>query len=439
MGIIPRINIMKKTLLLFCIFTLLLLLPARQAEAQFWKKLFKKEQPKHKPPVKKPPVKEKPTVVKPVKKKEVSLAKSEMKTRYRVDILVPLYLDELVQNGKPTYKGKIPDKATSGLDFYDGVKLAADSLNMLGYSIDVHVHDIMDPENTVEKLAKKKALDSSDLIIGAVQSQQIPIIAEIAKKNKINFISTISPSDGGVNNNPYFTLLQPSLQSHCEWIMDQVKNKAHKNEPIIFYRTGNATDENAFKYLTESKNDKWNKLSCNTIPTEKQLSSFFDSTKTNVIIVAIIDYSYGEKILQELYTYFPGYRFEVYGMPSWRSMPSLRKPEAYPNVAVYVTVPFYYDATTPNGQKLTNKYKTLTGGNRPGEFVYRGYETMFWYSYLLKKYGTVFNEKFNDNAVAPFTKFEIKAQWDNNDDLLYNENKHIYLYRYQSSSFTIVQ
>ncbi len=430
---------MKKTLILFCIFTLLLLLPATHAEAQFWKKIFKKEQPKRKPPVKKPPVKEKPTAVKPGKKREIDYPASELKIRYRVDVLIPLFLGELVKDGKPTYKGKIPEKATSGLDFYDGIKLAADSLNTMGYSIDLYVHDIMDPANTIEQLAKRKTLDSSDLIIGAVQSQQIPIVAEIAKKNKVNFISAISPSDGNVTNNPYFTLLQPSLQSHCEWIMDQLKNKFHKNDPIIFYRTGNTNDESAFKYLTEGRKENWNKLSCNSIPTQKQLSSFFDSTKTNVIVITIIDYNYSEKLLQQLYAYFPNYRFEVYGMPSWRSMPSLRKPDAYPNVAVYITAPFYYDPSTPNGQKLANKYKSVTGGTRPGEFVYRGYETMFWYSYLLKKYGTVFNEKLNDNAISPFTRFEIKPQWDSNDNLLYNENKHIYLYRYQSSSFTVVQ
>lgn len=430
---------MKNSLLVFCTFTVLLLLPAKQAEAQFWKKLFKKEEPKHKTPVRKPPVKEKPVVVKPPKKKNIELAESEKKSRYRVDILVPLYLSELVKDGKPVYKGKIPEKASAGLDFYDGIKLAADSLNTLGYSIDVYVHDIMDPEHTVEKLAKNKVLDSSDLIIGAVQSQQIPVVADIARRKKINFISTISPSDGGVSNNPYFTLLQPSLQSHCEWIMNEVKRKYHKTEPIMFYRTGNTNDENAYKYLTNNKDKKWNKLSCNTIPTQQQLASFFDSTKTNVIVMSIIDYSYSEKILQDLYTYFPTYNFEVYGMPSWRSMPSLRKPDAYPNVAVYITVPFYYDPSTPNGQKLANKYKALAGSSRPGEFVYRGYETMFWYAYLLKKYGTIFNEQISDNSFSPFTKFEVKPQWDDNEELLYNENKHIYLYRYQSSSYSVVQ
>ncbi|RYE19864.1 MAG: hypothetical protein EOP51_19020, partial [Sphingobacteriales bacterium] len=78
---------MKKPLLLFCIFTLLLLLPAKHAEAQFWKKLFKKEQPKRKPPVKKPPVKDKPVVTKPNKKKEIEYPASEKKSRYRVDVL----------------------------------------------------------------------------------------------------------------------------------------------------------------------------------------------------------------------------------------------------------------------------------------------------------------------------------------------------------------
>lgn len=431
---------MKRTVYIALSLTALLTVGvAAPAEAQFWKKIFKKEQPvKRRPPPKKPVVApEKKPIAKPSKKREIEYPPSLMQLRYRVDVLIPLYLSEMVRDGKPVYKGKMPEKAVSGIEFYHGVKLAADTLNKLGYKIDLYIHDVTDAAATPEKLVSQKVFEQSDLIIGAIQSQQIPVVATAAKKNMVNFVSALSPADGGVDNNPYFTLLQPSLQTHCEWIVKNLKNKHHKNEPLLLYRpTG--IDENPYKYINAA-NDELKKLNCTTFPTAQQLQPFFDKTKTNLIILGILDVSYSERILQLLYTAFPDYRFEVYGMPSWRSMPTLKKADAYPNVAVFITSPFYYDNSLPLSQALAASYKNLSGSSQLTEMVYRGYETMFWYAYMLKKYGTIFNNDMDDNKSAPFTKFEIKRQWDNDNNLYYNENMHLYLYKYQSSSYMVVQ
>ena len=104
---------------------------------------------------------------------------------------------------------------------------------------------------------------------------------------------------------------------------------------------------------------------------------------------------------------FPTARFEVYGMPSWKGMSGLKKEDASPNMTVYLTAPFYFDPTTASGQMITGAYKK-TYGSHPGEMVYRGYETLTWYAYLLNRYGTIFNDKVGDNGTATFTRFDIK-------------------------------
>lgn len=431
---------MKRRVCLFLLFTTLLAGYSNHAEAQFWKKWFKKEEqrkpaPKKKVPKEKPVVKEKPTR----KRHDIDYPPSVYKERYRVDVLVPLYLNELVKNDRPVFKGKIPEKAIPGLDFYEGVKLAADTLSNFLYSIDVYVHDITDTAETPNALIRKKVLEESDLIIGAVPSQQIVGMAQFAQKHRVNFISALSPADGGVKDNPYFTLLQPSLQSHCEWIMNAVFKKYKKNNPVIFYRTAPAPDANAYNYLQADEDAGMKKVLCNGQLKEQQLKPLFDSNRVNVIVMSILDYSYAESILLQLNKWFPAYQFEVYGMPTWKAMPSLKKPAAYPNIAVYITAPFHFDQTTPWGQAIANNYKKEAGSSKPNEMVYRGYEAMCWYAYLLTKYGTVFNDKLDDNGSAPFTRYEVKPKWDKQDNLLYLENRHIYLYRYQSSSYIVEQ
>ena len=78
------------------------------------------------------------------------------------------------------YQVHIPDKVLPGLNFYEGVKLASDSLNHLGYNMDVYVHDITDPISSIASLINSATLDSSDLIIGAVGTQQIATLAAFA-------------------------------------------------------------------------------------------------------------------------------------------------------------------------------------------------------------------------------------------------------------------
>ncbi len=435
---------MKYKVGVFFLLLVLFTVPAQVTYGQFWKKLFGKEEER---PKKKPAVKPRAAdnASKPKKKKNIDYPVSKIKERYRVDVLVPLYLDELVVNNKPAYKDRVPDKALPGMSFYEGIKLAADTLSNLGYSIDVFVHDITQKGLAPEEMIKKGELKQSDLIIGALQSNNLAVVAEFSQNNNINFISAFSPSDANIRDNPFFTLLQPTLETHCERLKTAMFKQFTDQNIFLFYRTNNGTDSLAYSYIIDSSDEKFNKIRhnfnkilCNVLPQKNQLQRFFDSTKQNVIIMPIVDNVYAEGILQQLSTWFPEYQFSCYGMPTWKLMNTLKKADAYPNIAVNFTSPFYYDISTPAGQLLSSNYKKQFG-TKPLEMVFRGYETLYWYAYLLQRYGTVFNTRMSDNKTAAFTRFDIKPQWNKEMELLYNENEHIYLYRYQSGSYLVEQ
>jgi hypothetical protein len=427
---------MKRTVTLILLFTALLSGYSNPAEAQFWKK--KKKEQRRKPVPKKPVVKEKP-IAKPVKKKrELVYPPTEKKARYRVDVLAPLYLSELVKDEKVTFKGKLPAKVLPGMEFYEGIKLAADTLTSFGFDVAVYVHDVTDTTGSPQELINRGGLDSTDLIIGSVPSQYVPTLAAFAKKHAVNFISAFSPSDADIKDNPYFTLLQPTLQSHCEFIVTNIKNKYPGKKPLLLYRTTIAAEQNAFNYVLNANNEV-KQLPVNTLPAATQMKPLLDSVGVNVLIVTVLDNTYAEGLLQMLAESFPEYKFDIYGMPSWTTIATLKKPGVYTNMAVFVTTPFNFDVTTVAGQSLTNIYKKEYGGLKPGEMVFRGYETLYWYTYLLNKYGTIFNENLGDNGIAPFTRFNIRQKWDKQDDFLYNENQNLYLYRYLDGSYIIQQ
>ncbi len=353
---------------------------------------------------------------------------TKMKPRYRIDILVTLYLDELAKAKGRIEKEKIKEKASAGVSFYEGVTMAADSLKKAGFNIDIYIHDITSVSELPASLIGNGKLDSTDLIIGALQAKDINQFADFAKKKHINFVSALSATDAGVKENPYFTLLQPSLRSHCQWIAANIASNYTDKKVSLLYRTSNQPDSNAYKYLIgdNSKKSKLQLLLCNQLPDKKSLTTIIDSTKPNVLIVSVLDGVYADSLLHALSLNFPGTHFTVYGMPSWNGISSIKKAHAFPNMSINITYPFNFSATTGMvpviDKNCTNDYDHIAT-----ELNYRAYETLFWYAALLKNYGTIFNEKYSDNTAAPITKFEVKMQWDKTGNILYNENNHIFI------------
>ena len=373
----------------------------------------------------------------PVTKKlgDIDYAPTQKKSHYRIDLLAPMYLDELVKNGYPVKD--IPEKAVKGLDFYKGVQIAADTLKKAQFTIDIYVHDVASISESSEMLVRKNALDSSDLILGAVADKDVPCLAAFAKKKQINFISAIATSDGNVKDNPYFTILQPSLQSYCKWITANLENTFPKGKVLLLHRSMNATDENAYRYLTEDPNSKnlFFNLLCNTAPGKEAISLLIDSTVSTIVVVAVNDVKYADSLLKILRKDFPATHFEIYGMPSLNAISNTYKQGVYPNFTFDMPMPFMYDNAPPIAQYVDQTFKKEYGG-KPTEMVYRGFEVLYWYANMLKNYGTVFNKTYMDNDSAPMTPFEVKPQLDTHGNVLYYENRHLSLKKIVNSPVT---
>ena len=363
------------------------------------------------------------------KRQEFVYPPTVMKPRYRIDVLAQMYLDEIKND-------KIPEKGQAGLAFYEGLNIAADSLKRAGYSVDIYVHDVASAAENAEQLISKNILDSSDLIVAAVVSHDIDVLAEYAKAKHINFVSTLSASDGGVRNDQFFTMIQPSLKTHCEWINADIARKFPGMKVGLLYRTATQPDADAYGYITGDDSDRlsFGKLCCNTIPGKDSLSRLFDSTRPNVVLISVLDPMAADSILKELSRDFPATHFEVYGMPSWGNIPNLRKDDAFPNLSINITTPFNIDRSGILGHYIATTFHRDYGGTAP-ELAYRGFETMYWYAGLLRQYGTIFNNNYSDNAAAPFTHFEVKPRWDKDGQVMYLENAHVFLTRYEGGAY----
>lgn len=409
---------------------------AQPAQGQFWKKLFGSKEDRVRKSEADPSGEEEKRAGIPSDAQIFRYPESKKRDRYRVDLLLPLYLDELVEGERPLFRGKVPEKASSALEFYQGVKLAADSLDRLGYGLDVYVQDIASASTRIDKLVNSKGMDTSTLILGFVQSAHIDPVARFSKERNINFISALSPSDASVKENPFFTLIQPTLQTHCEVLVEKMERRHKKKSPILAYRTTKPVDKEAYGYLKSVMPKSTRNLQVNDIPDSALVVSMLDPEQINVIVLGVMDPTYAEQILMRWSQSFPEYDFEIYGMPSWKGMNSLKQADAYSNLVIHITSPFHYDPSTRLAAYLSVRYQEQFGG-MPSEFVFRGFELMFWYGQLLTRYGSIFNPRVQGREASPITGFDLRLKSDPSGIPYYVENRKLFLYRYRGSSYTV--
>jgi len=421
-------------LLSFCLLTL-----HQPSQAQFWKNIFKKEEKKPKKAAPKKEVAPAPVKEAKAKTRETpDYPKTTKEKVYTIDVLLPLYLNTLVKDGKPVYK-KTPEYAVGAINFYEGITLAAEALNNQHLNIQINIHDITDPAHTPQALIASHRLDTSSLIVGYVQSNDIPGLAGFAKKHHINFVSVLSPADADTKDNPYFLLLQPTLGTHLQQLTRFALNKYSKYPKFILHAKTAGGDVEALPQVRAALRDYKDvkEIDCAAASlTDAAFARHFDSTRTNVVFISTLDLAQSEKILHALASLPAAYHFEIFGMPSWKYLKGLTQASDYMKLSIRYTTPFFYDPTTAPGKYVTTEYGTVYGAE-PSEMVYRGYESVYWLAHLLDHYGTIFNEDVKDVSAAPFTRYEIRPAYSKDNDFLYLENNQLYIFHYQNGGYIL--
>ena len=158
-----------------------------------------------------PKIVEKP-VVKVVEKKNIKIA-----------FLLPLMLDQ----------PKNDPSVERFVNFYEGALLAINEAKKLGISFEVYTYDTEKSEDRVREILNNPELKTVDLIIGPAFSNQVPIVEDFSKENKINTLIPFTSKIPDIDTNPYLFQFNPGPDSELELISDLITGK-YKNAHIVF-------------------------------------------------------------------------------------------------------------------------------------------------------------------------------------------------------------
>ena len=361
-----------------------------------------------------------------------SFAQNDTATRYHIAVFLPLYLDSAFDaGGNYRFGQNFPKYFSPGLEFYEGLELAMDSLEEKGTPLDISVYDTRSTGKTLRQVLDEPVFDSTQLMIGYVNLTELRLLSREARVKDIPFINVNYPNDGGITNNPQFVILNSTLRSHFEAIYKFLQRNWATSNILYLKKSGGQEDRIRADFADIEKNTPSVPLRMKYISLDKpadpaQMLPYLDSNTKNIILVGSLDENYGKQVCAQLSALYKTYPTKVFGMPTWDGV-DFSGPE-YAGLEIYYSTPFY---NNPNDSLVASiqEYFKNRFYSRPSDMVFRGYETVLHFGQLLVEHQGKLNGSIGEKKYKVFDDFDIQPVFLNNQNptLDYLENKKLYI------------
>ena len=334
----------------------------------------------------------------------------------------------------------------SMVEYYEGMLLAVDTLRNLGKNIELFPFDIGEEGSAKTKKIlqdEREKLKSVNVIIGGHSNEQIKLIADFAKTNKIKYVIPFTPSNDDVLNNAYIFQVNTPL-SYLYANATYVGANLFAKHNIIFLDTKDKDDQTDFiKEFKQELMDRHITYKDAVYDSEKfeaDILSQLSTTKPNMImpVSQSLDALLKIKsILRLIAETKPEYRITLFGYPIWQTY-SKDCLEDFHVLDTYIYSRFYADNLNPNVKKFYDRYKNWYSKTPMAKFhkyAMLGYDTGMFFFNAIHNYGPDFESKLPDisyKSIQTGFNFERVNNWGG------FINTNIYIIHY-GKDFTIIR
>ncbi|MGM0612763.1 MAG: LysM peptidoglycan-binding domain-containing protein [Bacteroidota bacterium] len=361
-----------------------------------------------------------------------------IKQSYKIALFIPLYLDKLKSIEVSDYdKYGWPEqniKSFSFIHFYEGFKLALDSMEKQGLRAEVYVHDTQADTNVVKELVNKSEFKSYDLIFGPFQDDALEIVVDEAKTYSINVVSPVSYAMNVVKGNDHLIKLFPPVNYQINRIMNFVENE-HANDNIIFVHGSSDRQMQLKAKLQGLLNRKLGIAdSDSVVPYEtvnyetqgySKIKELLDDSKPNFLFCTHKGEARINRMISRLNGLREDYDIVVFGSNTWENYNSIES-EYLNNLKYTSFIESLIDYDDIRVKKFVNtfteKYKTW-----PNKKAFKGFDAGYYFLNALHNYGMNFQYCMqNLDVFTMHNDFHFK-QWE--DNAWQNDKINIYQYR----------
>ncbi len=342
----------------------------------------------------------------------------------KIAVFAPLYIDSAF-NGN-FYKlgiNNLPKNILFGLDFYNGVMMAVDSLKANGKTIELLIYDTKGKETFSEIVAQPTFTNVGLMIASFNNRQEVKDLADIALEKQIPLISATFPNDGGVTNNPYFTVINTALKTQVEEIYKYTQRYLSTTNITYIYKRG-SLESMLLNYFTAAAKStpsiplKNKLIELDNDFTPDLLTLYLDSTKQNTVIVGSLNEAFGVQVVKAI-SAAKAYSTTVVGMPTWDGVKEFDKQDCN-GVTIVFTTSYNFLKSNTLLQNITNLYKKKFN-SKPSDLFYKGYESVYHFGNILLNSDPNFLQNINDKRFKAFSDFDIQLNQNN-----YLENRKVH-------------
>ncbi|WP_153798823.1 ABC transporter substrate-binding protein [Foetidibacter luteolus] len=366
----------------------------------------------------------------------VSRAQTEaIQPKQKVAVLAPLYLDSAFDGSSYKLSGNnIPRYILPGLDFYHGIMDAVDSLKQDDASVDVFIYDTKRKGGGIAAVLKEVKAENAGLIIAAFNNAgEQKIVSDFSLNENIPVISATYPNDANLSGNPFFVVVNSTINTHVSALYNYLQQNYSKSK--IIYLTKPGAFETRIKNQFASLNKKIKPLSLKTVSLTDNfepgyLLSLLDSTRQNVVVCGSLSESFGVNIVRTI-SAAKSYKATVIGAPTWESQEAFDNPDCFGVEIVYST-PYNYSRKDKIEAGLINDYRAQHFG-RPSDMYFKGFECMYHFSKLLVKHRTNLLNNISEPSFKVMNEFYFEPVRLTEQSFApdYLENKKIYFVKKQ--------
>ena len=358
--------------------------------------------------------------------------------KQKIAVFVPLFLDsafDAMENYR--YDKAFPKFINPGLEFYEGVQLAIDSMKKNGVQLEVQIFDSRSSTVSLSDQLNSISEDNTGLIIAHPAGNEIRQIADAAMQKNIPFINATAPINGGVSANPFYLQLTPTLKTQVEGTYRYIQKYYPLNQLVVFRKKGSREDEIKLYFDEAGKTTvsvplklKYVDLTDNF--SQEDITAHLDSTKKFLCIAGSIDEGFGMRLASSLAVVSKTYPVTLMGMSTWSNI-SFTKSE-YKGVEIVYGTPFYHARTDKASTAITNHFTTKMYA-RPSDMVFRGYEVFMRYAHLLLQYKTEMANQLSSKQYKLFNDFDVQPVLNRSTLTMdYFENKRMSFLRWKDGS-----
>jgi len=336
---------------------------------------------------------------------------------FNVAIFLPFYLDD---NEKLGFASKSkPENNTFHknthliLDFYEGILMAADTLRKDGLNLRIHTYDTNRDPKTVEKILENPDMANMDLIIGPVYKNCLKPVTNFAKQHEICVVSPLLQAPELLNDSPLLFQVKPSDDCEIDKLVEYLTN--YYADRIIAVSRGTEAEDKTIAAIKQKLSLKISQMYGTDIEdvfktvdykqeffsgVQKQITT--DSSKVNFVIVPSNDPIFVTEVVGKLHALVSNRRIILFGNSLWKNMTSLEV-EYLCNLNTHYFEPYYVDYNKPNVIQFVHKFRNLYK-TEPTSLSFLGYDVLFYFSNLLRKYGKGFHNCIVTNSMEVSNK-----------------------------------